>query len=245
MSAFGHAGFGSSNRRNQLRAQGQIGADTYGQGVRNAMQAPTMNIYSAPQTYQQATGQQAQQPTAAPQTNQPSTPAGQPAPPAFTTDSEQPDTQTYTPPPSPGTAQPIQPQSTGTTYNSPVSSSQRNDRLDAIGYVPNPLYGITDGNRLAKIAAQFHHAGLPVPPELTQAVSGLKTGQLDGRYVSPDMWSNAPEDHKTQFLLARDGKGDPIIGADNKPVLDIWSQEQMQNFVGQLEARRNYIQSLR
>jgi hypothetical protein len=47
MSAFGQAGFGSRNRQNQLRAQGQM--DPYGNQVRQAKQAPTFNIYSQPQ----------------------------------------------------------------------------------------------------------------------------------------------------------------------------------------------------
>lgn len=116
MSAFGHAGFGSSNRRNQLRAQGQIGADTYGQGVRNAMQAPTMNIYSAPQEYQQATGQTAQQ--------QPSAPAAKPA--------SQPSMNAYSPPPSPGRAQPIQPQSQGTPHQSQNTADRRGPAGDKV-----------------------------------------------------------------------------------------------------------------
>ena len=44
MSAFGQAGFGSRNRQNQLRAQGQM--DPYGNQVRRAKQAPTFNVYS-------------------------------------------------------------------------------------------------------------------------------------------------------------------------------------------------------
>lgn len=47
MSAFGHAGFGSRNRQNQLRAQGQVSTDPHGQGVRNALQAPDMSAYQA------------------------------------------------------------------------------------------------------------------------------------------------------------------------------------------------------
>lgn len=56
MSAFGHAGFGSRNRQNQLRAQGQM--DPYGNQVRQAIRPPTFNIYNTPAQYQQATAQQ-------------------------------------------------------------------------------------------------------------------------------------------------------------------------------------------
>lgn len=102
MSAFGQAGFGSRNRRNQLRAQGQM--DPYGQQVRAAKQAPTFNVYQTQGT-QQATGQPqapsqsqpAQQPAAA----QPSLQLGAPAMPAYQQ------------------AQPIQPQSMGTPYSAP------------------------------------------------------------------------------------------------------------------------------
>ena len=79
--------------------------DPYGQQVRAAKQAPTLNIYQTPSSYQQATGQPqapsqsqpAQQPAAA----QPSLQLGAPAMPAYQQ------------------AQPVQPQSTGTPYSAP------------------------------------------------------------------------------------------------------------------------------
>jgi len=104
MSAFGQAGFGSRNRRNQLRSQGQM--DPYGQQVRAAKQAPTFNVYQTQGTQQAAGQQQAQsqsQPTQQPAAAQPSAPA-MPA---------------YSPSYSSGTAQPVQPQSTGTPYSAP------------------------------------------------------------------------------------------------------------------------------
>lgn len=52
MIAFGQAGFGSRNRQNQLRSQGQV--DPFGQQVRQAMQPPTLNIYQAPPATAQA-----------------------------------------------------------------------------------------------------------------------------------------------------------------------------------------------
>lgn len=99
MSAFGQAGFGSSNRRRQLQAQGQM--DPYGQQVRAAKQAPTFNIYQTQQPAQQPASQQAKPPAA------PAAPAMQAYSPG----------QTAQPTATPGTAQPIQPQSQGTPYS--------------------------------------------------------------------------------------------------------------------------------
>lgn len=123
MSAFGQAGFGSRNRRNQLRSQGQM--DPYGQQVRAAKQAPTFSVYQTQGT-QQATGQQrapsqsqpAQQPAAA----QPSLQLGAPAMPAYS--------QPAAPiagsaQGGPGTAQPIQPQSQGTPYGADPGYADR------------------------------------------------------------------------------------------------------------------------
>jgi len=102
MSAFGQAGFGSMNRRNQLRAQGQL--DPYGQQVRAAKQVPTLNIYQTQGT-QQATGQQ-QAPSQSQPAQQPA--AAQPSAPAMPA---------YSPSYSAGTAQPIAPQTQGTPYS--------------------------------------------------------------------------------------------------------------------------------
>lgn len=109
MSAFGQAGFGSMNRRNQLRAQGQM--DPYGQQVRAARQAPTLNIYQTPSSYQQATGQQ-QAPSPSQPAQQPA--AAQPSAPAMPA---------YSPSYAAGTAQPIPPQSQGTPPASGASES--------------------------------------------------------------------------------------------------------------------------
>lgn len=114
MSAFGQAGFGSRNRRNQLRSQGQM--DPYGQQVRAAKQAPTFNVYQTQGTQQAAGQQQAQsqsQPAQQPAAAQPSLQLGAPAMPAYS--------QPAAPiagsaQGGPGTAQPIQPQSQGTPY---------------------------------------------------------------------------------------------------------------------------------
>ncbi len=111
MSAFGQAGFGSMSRRNQLRAQGQL--DPYGQQVRAAKQAPTLNIYQTPSSYQQATGQQ-QPPSQSQPAQQPA--AAQPSAPA---------TPAYSPSYSAGTAQPIQPQSQGTPYGADPGYADR------------------------------------------------------------------------------------------------------------------------
>jgi len=107
MSAFGQAGFGSKNRQNQLRAQGQM--DPYGQQVRAAKQAPTFNIYQTQQPAQQPASQQAKPPA---------TPAA-PAMPAYSTG------QTAQPTATPGTAQPIQPQSQGTPYGADPGYADR------------------------------------------------------------------------------------------------------------------------
>jgi len=103
MSAFGQAGFGSMNRRNQLRAQGQL--DPYGQQVRAAKQVPTLSIYQTQGT-QQATGQQQAQTQSQP-AQQPAAPAAQPSAPAMPA---------YSPSYSAGAAQPIAPQTQGTPY---------------------------------------------------------------------------------------------------------------------------------
>lgn len=158
MSAFGHAGFGSSNRRNQLRAQGQIGGDQYGQGVRSAMQAPTFNIYQAPSTYQQATGTQTQQP-AQPPVTMPTTQQPPPTTPFPTNQSSQPPPTTPFPTdrssqpsvPSPGTAQPIPPQSQGTPYSPPPSdrySETNEERMSRPYLLPGESQPMTYQQRL-------------------------------------------------------------------------------------------------
>lgn len=106
MSAFGQAGFGSMNRRNQLRAQGQL--DPYGQQVRAAKQVPTLSIYQTQGTQQAAGKQQA------PSQSQPA--AAQPSAPAMPA---------YSPSYSAGTAQPIQPQSQGTPYGADPGYADR------------------------------------------------------------------------------------------------------------------------
>jgi len=135
MSAFGQAGFGSRNRQNQLRAQGQM--DPYGNQVRQAKQAPTFNIYnqqpqaSSPQPPRPSTP--SQQPTSmpayggqpqaggptptSPGVTQPSTPPAQPQTggPFPTYDSVM-GPQTGGPMPTMGQAQAIPPTSTGTPY---------------------------------------------------------------------------------------------------------------------------------
>lgn len=137
MTAFGHSGFGSSNRRNQLRAQGQIGGqDPYGNQVRNAMQPPTMTAYQAPAAYQQATGQQ---PTSQPATQQlidnyaPTGGTNYPAPeqpPAITSGKEADDLGVRAVV-SPGTAQPIQPQSQGTPLRQATAAPDYSHLTDA------------------------------------------------------------------------------------------------------------------
>ena len=123
MSAFGQAGFGSRNRRNQLRSQGQM--DPYGQQVRAAKQAPTFNVYQTQGTQQAAGQQQAQsqsQPTQQSAAAQPSLQLGAPAMPAYgqpaapIAGSAQ---------GGPGTAQPIQPQSQGTPYGADPGYADR------------------------------------------------------------------------------------------------------------------------
>ena len=280
MSAFGQAGFGSRNRQNQLRAQGQM--DPYGNQVRQAKQAPTFNIYS-------------QQPQPAP-SSRPATPRPQPASmPAY---GGQPQTggpfptydsvmgpQATGPTPTMGQAQPIQPASTGTPYQqapadeglqnvngvtaqAPITDrkqadlaakreqrwqawnqmqplQKRENRLPppqnqmAANTPENPLYG-ADGTTLARIAAQFHNAGKNVPPELSQALSQVRhtslKSQYDARYVSPDMWRNASQQEKDALLVHRDGKGDPIAGPSGSAMLNVWSQDQMQQFSDKLQA---------
>lgn len=149
MSAFGQAGFGSMSRRNQLRAQGQM--DPYGQQVRAARQAPTLNIYQTPSSYQQATGQQQAPRQSQPAVSSPPSPAsppttggsipasgGAPAPqtgggfPVYGS-SAAPQTGGVMPTydevmrqqSSPGTAQPIQPQSQGTPYGADPGYADR------------------------------------------------------------------------------------------------------------------------
>lgn len=220
MSAFGQAGFGSMNRRNQLRAQGQM--DPYGQQVRAAKQAPTLNVYQTQGT-QQATGQQqapsqsqpAQQPAAA----QPSLQLGAPAMPAYS--------QPAAPiagsaQGGPGTAQPIQPQSQGTPYGQGPSTA----RPPAL----RTMSGMT-GTIASEIAAQYHNAGLPVPQWLAQGVSAIKHKSLksmyDARYVDPVMWKNASESERIQFLGKRGVDGKLIAGPDGNSIVDAWSPEKL------------------
>ena len=207
MSAFGQAGFGSRNRRNQLRSQGQM--DPYGQQVRAAKQAPTFNVYQTQGTQQAAGQQQAQsqsQPAQQPAAAQPSAPAM----PAYST--------SY----SAGTAQPIQPQSQGTPYGQGPSTA----RPQAL----RTTSGMT-GTTAAEIAAQYHHAGLPIPQWLSQGVSGMQHNSLkssyDARYVDPAMWKNASESERMQFLGKKDAKGALIAGPDGNAIVDAWSPEKL------------------
>lgn len=220
MSAFGQAGFGSRNRRNQLRSQGQM--DPYGQQVRAAKQAPTFNIYQTQGT-QQATGQQQapsqSQPAPQPAAAQPSLQLGAPAMPA------------YSQPAAPiagsaqgshGTAQPIQPQSQGTPYGQGPSTA----RPPAL----RTMSGMT-GTIASEIAAQYHNAGLPVPQWLAQGVGAIKHKSLksmyDARYVDPAMWKNASESERIQFLGKRGVDGKLLAGPDGNPIVDAWSPEKL------------------
>jgi hypothetical protein len=163
MSAFGQAGFGSMNRRNQLRAQGQMG-DPYGQQVRSSMQAPTFNIYNS----QQATAQK-------PATQQPaqqSAPASQPNMQAYSTPSASP-----TPPPQspslnldPSAAQPIQPQSQGTPY--PPTSNEAQSAY----YLNRP--GMEGWGDL------YRGAGAP-RYTLSQSPQGQTSAQASTSYAQP------------------------------------------------------------
>lgn len=149
MSAFGHAGFGSTNRRNQLRAQGQI--DPYGNQVRQAKQAPTFNIYS-------------QQSQPAP-SSRPATPRPQPASmPAY---GGQP--QTGGPMPTMGQAQPAPSSSTGTPYQQAASAGPTQGPPNAYSpqaaNVPSSIdaqnwlrYAVSAGDPMA-----LHNSGLVNP----------------------------------------------------------------------------------
>jgi hypothetical protein len=228
MSAFGQAGFGSRNRQNQLRAQGQM--DPYGNQVRQAKQAPTFNIYN-------------QQSQPAP-SSRPATPRPQPASmPAY---GGQP--QTGGSMPTMGQAQPIPPASTGTPQPQRGGRATGSQSVRQMATPENPLYG-ADGTALARIAAQFHNAGMQVPPELSQALSQVQhnslKSQYDARYVSPDMWRNASQSEKDTLLAQRDHLGNAVAGADGRALLNTWSQEQMQQFLGKLQAWRDRPMSAR
>lgn len=123
---------------------------------------------------------------------------------------------------SPGTAQPIQPQSQGTPYGQGPSAA----RPQAL----RTTSGMT-GTTAAEIAAQYHHAGLPIPQWLSQGVSGMQHNSLkssyDARYVDPAMWKNASESERMQFLGKKDAKGALIAGPDGNAIVDAWSPEKL------------------
>lgn len=87
------------------------------------------------------------------------------------------------------------------------------------------------GTTAAEIAAQYHHAGLPIPQWLSQGVSGMQHNSLkssyDARYVDPAMWKNASESERMQFLGKKDAKGALIAGPDGNAIVDAWSPEKL------------------
>jgi hypothetical protein len=153
MNAFGQAGFGSRNRQNQLRAQGQM--DPYGNQVRQAKQAPTFNIYNQQPAPSSRSAAPRQQPASMPAGGgQPQTSGPMPMPPGVTQPATPPaQPQTAGPMPTMGQAQPMPTLSQGTPYGGGPAPA-RATQFDGQPVDPNSL----DPNAFSKYPFWSEHA---------------------------------------------------------------------------------------
>lgn len=220
MSAFGQAGFGSRNRRNQLRSQGQM--DPYGQQVRAARQAPTFSVYQTQGTQQAAGQQQAQspsQPAQQPAAAQPSLQLGAPAMPAYQQSSAQntgePQVRSIGFMATPDAAQPIPPQSQGTPYGADpgyaarVAASEQQWNSTPAGSQKRDWEGNTARNMLAR--------GLP-PDMAARDASGMS---MDVVRASQDLEQRLRQnDDYMRQLRATDGV---VLGPNQR-----WMQPSLQ-----------------